>query len=194
MPHVFRPEHAMRLIGEDRERLLPVDRVMDALDVGGHHDVIDIGAGPGYFALPLARRTRGRVHAVDLSSDMLRMLADRAKDAGVETIVAHQATAERLPLEDASVDRALMAFVLHEVPHREAAIREVHRVLRAGGRFLLLEWDKRPMEMGPPVEERLAVEEVEALLLAGGFRVLHRIYPNDVHYGVVAERGESLSR
>ena len=189
MPHVFRPEHAMRLIALERARLLPADRVLDALDVQTHHDVIDIGAGPGYFALPLARRTRGKVHAVDLSPEMLQMLSERAREAGV-SIEAHQAPAEHLPLEDASVDRALMAFVLHEVPDREAAVREVRRVLREKGRFLLLEWDKRPMEMGPPVEDRLSVEDCEALLTGEGFRILHRIYPNDVHYGLVAERGE----
>jgi len=189
MPHVFRPEHAMRLIALERARLLPADRVLDALDVQAHHDVIDIGAGPGYFALPLARRTRGKVFAVDLSPEMLQMLSERARESGV-SIEAHQAPAERLPLEDASVDRALMAFVLHEVPDRQAAVREVRRVLREKGRFLLLEWDKRPMDMGPPVEERLSVDECEALLVAEGFRILHRIYPNDVHYGLVAERDE----
>lgn len=46
------------------------------------------------------------------------------------------------------------------------------------------------MEMGPPVEDRLSVEDCEALLTGEGFRILHRIYPNDVHYGLVAERGE----
>ena len=190
MPHIFRPEHAMRLLGEERERLLPVERVLDALCVEPHHDVIDIGAGPGYFALPLARRTRGKVYAVDLSTEMLAMLSERAMAASAHNIETRQASAERLPLEDALVDRALMAFVLHEVPEREEAIREVRRVLRPKGRFLLLEWDKRPMEMGPPVEERLAVDACEAQLVQAGFRILHRIFPNDVHYGLVAERGE----
>ncbi|SIS93184.1 class I SAM-dependent methyltransferase [Alicyclobacillus vulcanalis] len=188
MPHVFRPEHAMRLLSEERQRLLPAARVLDALDLRAPCDAVDIGAGPGYFALPLARLAQGKVYAVDLSPEMLDMLRQRAADEGV-SVEAVQGSADRLPLEDHAVDRALMAFVLHEVPDREQAVREVYRVLRPGGRFLLLEWDKRPMEMGPPVEERLSVEACEAMLTSSGFRVLHRIYPNDVHYGLVAERG-----
>ncbi|AEJ42694.1 class I SAM-dependent methyltransferase [Alicyclobacillus acidocaldarius] len=188
MPHVFRPEHAARLVGEERERLLPPDRIIDAMKMDGQEDVVDIGAGPGFFALPLARRTQGTVYAVDLSPEMLAMLSERARQAGLDHVQVLEATADQLPLPDESVHRALMAFVLHEVPDQAAALREVYRVLRPGGRFLLLEWDKRPMEMGPPVEERLSIHACEEALRTAGFEILHRIFPNDVHYGIVAER------
>ncbi|WP_062305521.1 class I SAM-dependent methyltransferase [Alicyclobacillus sendaiensis] len=188
MPHVFRPEHALRLLGAERERLLPPDRIIDALEMQGHEDVVDIGAGPGFFALPMARRTKGTVYAVDLSKEMLAMLGERAAQAGLTHVQTLEAPADRLPLPAESVDRALMAFVLHEVPDRIAALGEVRRVLRPGGKFLLLEWDKRPMEMGPPVDERLSLDDCEEALKAAGFKVLHRVFPNDVHYGVLAER------
>ncbi|WP_206881168.1 class I SAM-dependent methyltransferase [Alicyclobacillus mali (ex Roth et al. 2021)] len=193
MPHVFRPEHAMRLVNEERERLLPPDRIIDAMEVHGQEDVIDIGAGPGFFALPMARRTQGTVYAVDLSPEMLAMLSERARQAGLDHVQVVEATADQLPLPDESVDRALMAFVLHEVPDQAAALREVHRVLRPGGKFLLLEWDKRPMDMGPPVEERLALDVSEAALRSAGFDILHRIFPNDVHYGILVERPGRVS-
>ncbi len=183
----------MRLVNEERERLLPPDRIIDAMEVHGQEDVIDIGAGPGFFALPMARRTQGTVYAVDLSPEMLAMLSERARQAGLDHVQVVEATADQLPLPDESVDRALMAFVLHEVPDQAAALREVHRVLRPGGKFLLLEWDKRPMDMGPPVEERLALDVSEAALRSAGFDILHRIFPNDVHYGILVERPGRVS-
>ncbi|WP_322801577.1 class I SAM-dependent methyltransferase [Thermoflexus sp.] len=79
----------------------------------------------------------------------------------------------RIELPDASVDAAWGAFIVHEVEHLDALMRELHRVLRPGGRVGLLDW--RPdavSEEGPPRSHRVAPEIVRQALEAVGFHIL----------------------
>lgn len=96
--------------------------------------VADVGCGTGFMAEGLARRVR-QVLALDASSAMLRVA--RAKRASYANIAWCQAEGERLPLDDASVDAVFANMFLHHCPDPGAAIREMVRVLRPGGRLLI---------------------------------------------------------
>ncbi len=101
-------------------------------------DAVDIGCGPGKLARALGRRVgaRGSVAGIDPSAAAVaynRRRDDRPNHRYI------QAPAQALPLADASVDLVMCTFVMHHIPegHREAAISEMWRVLRPGGRLLL---------------------------------------------------------
>ena len=101
-------------------------------------DVVDIGCGEGYLTLEAARWAR-RVIAVDRSAAVLaraRQLAERRK---VGNVTWKRGEIERVPLPDASVDVALLSQTLHHAPDPGRAIGEAARVLRPGGRVLILE-------------------------------------------------------
>ena len=107
-------------------------------------ELLDVGSGTGVLALTaLERWPAARVTAIDLSSRMLELavLAARhrspAAAARMRTITAG---ADRLPIADASMDAAVSSFVIQLVPNRAAALREVLRVLRPGGRFACITW------------------------------------------------------
>ena len=103
--------------------------------------VIDLGCGPGFFTLPMARMAgpSGTVIAVDLQRDMLERLRVRAESAGLATrIRLHRCRADGLDL-DCQADFALAFYMLHEVPSAEAFLGQVHAVLRPNGGFLLVE-------------------------------------------------------
>jgi arsenite methyltransferase len=101
--------------------------------------VVDVGCGPGFFVTELAAVVGGEgfVVGVDASTDMLPVAAKRAE--GHDNVELRQADATSLPLPDASFDRALAVQVLEYVQDIPAALREMHRVLRPGGRVLV--WD-----------------------------------------------------
>ncbi|QYN39773.1 methyltransferase domain-containing protein [Pseudonocardia sp. DSM 110487] len=105
--------------------------------------VVDIGAGPGLLAVEMAAEVGpdGGVHAVEPSESMRARAQARARPPGAAHIEVSDGSADALPLPDSSVDAAVSTQVfeyLHDVP---GALAEVHRVLRPGGRVLLLDTD-----------------------------------------------------
>ncbi len=94
--------------------------------------VLDVGCGNGAFALPLARQVRC-VHAVDVQPAMVDALERRLREAALDNVVAQVAPATRLPFDAGSFDAALMISVLPMLHNREAALREVRRVLKPDG-------------------------------------------------------------
>lgn len=98
---------------ESQERLggMPPERLLDLAGVRNHDDVLDIGAGGGYFTFSAAGRTKGRVYAVDSSSVMLDVLRSRARDLEKANVEVAEGSAEHLPLADGSVDVAIASLL-----------------------------------------------------------------------------------
>jgi demethylmenaquinone methyltransferase/2-methoxy-6-polyprenyl-1,4-benzoquinol methylase len=111
--------------------------------------VLDIAGGTGDLALAFARKVgaTGRVVHTDINEAMLRTGRDRLLDAGVSlpTVVCD---AEKLPFAPASFDLVSVAFGLRNMTHKDLALAEMNRVLKPGGRLLVLEFSRvaKPLE------------------------------------------------
>lgn len=126
-------------------------RMIDALYMRPHSDIelIDVAGGTGDIALRAHARAqklgaRLTAHIIDANAEMMK--AGRKRQAVQETGPLHFTTgiAEALPLPDASADMLTIAFGIRNVTDRAAALREAHRVLRPGGRFVCLEFSHMP--------------------------------------------------
>lgn len=105
------------------------------------HTVLDLGCGPGYFTLGMARMVgeSGRVIAVDLQEQMLEMIRRKIGRAGLlSRIQLHQDTPDNIGLRE-PVDFALAFWMLHEVRDQDRFMQQLHELLKPGGRFLLVE-------------------------------------------------------
>jgi ubiquinone/menaquinone biosynthesis C-methylase UbiE len=103
--------------------------------------VVDLGCGPGFFTLPLAKLVgeNGCVIAVDLQKEMLDLVMSRADREGLASrIRPHQCKPDALGVSG-PVDFALAFYMVHEVPDVERFIREVAGIVKPKGRFLLVE-------------------------------------------------------
>jgi SAM-dependent methyltransferase len=107
--------------------------------------VLDVACGTGVLALAAARAVgpAGRVLGVDLSGAMVRAAQQQARDEQLAHAEFAPMDAEQLSLPAASIDVALCALGLMYMPDPGAALRELHRVLRPGGRAVLAIWGER---------------------------------------------------
>jgi SAM-dependent methyltransferase len=105
--------------------------------------VVDIGAGPGFLAAEMAAAlgSHGHVHAIDPSESMLALARTRETEPGAAPVEVSPGSANALPLPDASVDVAVATQVLEYVADIPGALAEMRRVLRPGGRVLVLDTD-----------------------------------------------------
>ena len=112
-------------------------------------EVLDIAAGTGDLALAFAKKVgkTGRVVHTDINHAMLAAGRDRLLDAGVQlpTLVCD---AEQLPFANDHFDVVSVAFGLRNMTHKDVALAEMHRVLKPGGKLLVLEFSKvaKPLE------------------------------------------------
>jgi demethylmenaquinone methyltransferase/2-methoxy-6-polyprenyl-1,4-benzoquinol methylase len=111
---------------------------------------LDIAGGTGDLAMAFAKKVgkTGQVVHTDINEAMLRTGRNRLIDAGIvlPTVVCD---AEKLPFPDAHFDLVSVAFGLRNMTHKDVALREMQRVLKPGGKLLVLEFSK----VAPPLEK-----------------------------------------
>jgi len=137
---------------------------LTALDPRPNYTLLDLAAGTGDITFGWLKRGGGKVVMSDINAAMLSVGRDRAAANGylgdIEFLVAD---AEKLPLPDASFDRISMAFGLRNCTNKDKVIAEARRLLRPGGRFMVLEFS------------RLQIAGLSGLYDAWSFQALPRI-------------------
>jgi ubiquinone/menaquinone biosynthesis C-methylase UbiE len=134
------------------------ERVLRALGLRRGQVVADVGAGPGFWTIPLARRVgrRGHVFALDPEPGALGVLRRRLAQRRVRNVtpVLNDDTAPLLP--DDSCDVVMIVNVYHHFREPARFLRRVVRCLRRGGRLVNIDWVDRDTPKGPPAHRRIA--------------------------------------
>lgn len=101
--------------------------------------ILEIGPGVGYYTLDIAEwlTPDGTVEIFDLQQEFLDHVIGRATERGLQNVAPTQGDATALPYEDASIDAVVLTAVLGEIPDPVAALREIRRVLKPGGRLVV---------------------------------------------------------
>lgn len=169
-------------------KFLTPEAVLREFGLYGTLDVGDFGAGAGHFSLAAAKRLEGgRLFAIDIEKEMLGRIISDARDRGlsnVHSIWGDVASHRGVPLADASLDRVLLTNMLSFVHDRDATVREVKRVLRPGGRVLVVDWHDTSAG-GPHRHQKLTKDAAESLLSRHGFVKHGEVEAGDHHYGII---------
>jgi ubiquinone/menaquinone biosynthesis C-methylase UbiE len=115
------------------------DRLRAVLAPRSGERLLEIGPGTGYYTLEMAGWVGpdGRVEIFDLQREFLDHTTARAAEHGLENVVPTQGDATDLAYEDGSIDAVALTAVLGEIPDPVAALREIRRVLKPGGRLVV---------------------------------------------------------
>jgi ubiquinone/menaquinone biosynthesis C-methylase UbiE len=136
-----------------------MDPLLAPADVASGQTVLDYGCGPGWMAIELARRVgpQGHVHAVDVNAAFLARAEEHAAAEGVrERVSFHRLTDDRIPIDDASLDRAISKNVFEYLSELHATLVELRRTLRPGGRLHVIDSDWGMLAVEPLGQKSIA--------------------------------------
>ncbi len=152
------------------------EKVMATLALKPGQSVADLGSGSGYFTLRLARAVgpSGKVYGVDMSCEMLDNLAKQARTenlTNIQPLLAETHDPRRPP---ASVDMIFICDTLHHIPDRASYYPLLMHALKPGGRLVNIDFHKRPLPVGPPVEMKIPKTEMVREAQAAGFHLVQQ--------------------
>jgi ubiquinone/menaquinone biosynthesis C-methylase UbiE len=115
------------------------ERLREILEPSSGERLLEVGPGTGYYALPVAEwlSPGGQLDVLDVQQEMLDHTLRRAREEGIENITPALGDARKLPYGDDSFDGAYLVTVLGEIPDQDAALRELRRVVKPGGRIVV---------------------------------------------------------
>lgn len=149
------------------------DEVITALDLRPGEVIADIGAGSGYFSFRLARQIGpGRVYAVDISPDMIVHMNRRIRDMRTTNITTVLAPPDDPLLADASLDRIVVCNTWHHVENQGEYLTRLKKMLKPSGQLVMIDFQKRELPVGPPLEMKIASEDLVRQLEQAGFQLL----------------------
>lgn len=155
--------------------------------------VADLGVGYGHYAYALSQMVgvSGKVFAVDIRKDMLERLKKEVDAKGVKNIEVVWGDIEIVGgtrLRENSVDSIIVLNTLFQVDSKAGLVHEAARILKIGGRLLLVDWSESFGSMGP--QPQMIVDEITArrIFETGPFEYKKMINAGEHHYGIVFEK------
>jgi ubiquinone/menaquinone biosynthesis C-methylase UbiE len=161
--HVMGHQGAGWLERSSREREERTDLLFDNLPIQSTSVVADVGAGTGYFSLPMATiANNGKVYAVDLQPEMLDMITSRASATGLTNVIPVQATEADPKLPANSIDMVLLVDAYHEFNQPFEVMSGIYTSLKPGGKVVLIEY--RAEDPSVPIKPLHKMSQEQAIL------------------------------
>ena len=185
--HKFNIKNIEKLDNPERRRTMPPEETLLKFKVEDNGTLLDVGCGIGYFTVPASKLLKNnKVIGIDIVPEILEFAKEKAKGINnIEFITSEEYT---FPIESDSIKYVLICNVIHEVEDVARYFDEVRRVLKDDGYFLIIDWAKTKMEVGPPIEDRISVDEMVLLCSSAGFKVVETIDVSPTQYGLRLEK------
>jgi precorrin-6B methylase 2 len=165
--HVMGFQGASWLERPEREKEEHTSKLLPALKIKEGDVIADLGAGSGYYTFRLAKLVgdQGKVYAVDIQPEMLKIIQDRMKQGKVANVVPVKGTTTDPKLKENSIDLILMVDVYHEFSHPFEMTVAMVKALKPGGRLVFVEYrledDKVPILTVHRMSQKQVIKEME---------------------------------
>ncbi|MBI4599953.1 methyltransferase domain-containing protein [Candidatus Uhrbacteria bacterium] len=174
--------------------LINVPELLKRLDIGSGQTVADLGCGGGgHFVAPTALMvgSGGLVYAVDIQKKVLNSLEASLKIQNIGNVKIVWSDLERVgaaQIPEKSCDVAILANVLFQNKNHASMMQEAARLVRDGGKVVVIDWKKTGGVFGPPQELRIAPDSVQRIGMDGNLGFLETFDVGDFHYAVVFKK------
>jgi len=152
--------------------------------------VADLGAGIGAYSIIAAKKVgeSGRVYAVEVQKELISKIKNNAKEAGLENIEIIWGDIEELngtKIADDIIDAVIISNVLFQTEDKKGLLAETNRILKSGGKILVVEWSDSFSGLGPAQESVFSKTDAKNLFGGAGFALDEEFDAGEHHYGLV---------
>jgi len=153
--------------------------------------VVDLGAGTGAYSIAMAKvigPSNGKVYAVEVQKEFLSKIQTNASNEGVgniEVIWGDIEEVEGTKLADNFADAVVVANVLFQIENKDGLVKEANRILKPGGKVLVVDWSDSFGGLGPQPEYVVAEEEAKSLFEKENLSYEKNIVAGEHHFGII---------
>lgn len=171
--------------------LIDVNLILEKAGVGDKSKAADLGCGAsGHFIFPAADLVgkQGKVYAVDILKTVLETINKRIKLENLTNLQTVWSDIEMFgatKIEVNSIDAALLMNTLYQSHKRAEIMRETIRIVKKGGKLVVVEWKNIASPIGPPIEERVKADLLKTAAKKLGLQLEEEFEAGPYHYGMV---------
>lgn len=177
--------------GRSSKEILDSNRVLSTVGLKKGDKFLDAGCGDGYMSIAASEivSNEGKIIAVDVWEESINAFKEKIESENIKNIDAEVANiTQKIPVDDESIDILYMGNVLHgfvENNEVETVMKEIHRVIKKGGSFAVVEFKKEESTHGPPLHVRITPEDIEKIVKNYGFSVNKVEEVGTYHYAII---------
>ena len=171
--------------------LLDAKKILERLEIVQGMKIADFGCGgAGHFIFPAAAMAgdEGRVYAVDILKTVLGSIKSRARLELFNNVATAWSNLEvygATKIDNNSLDIGMLNNVLFQTGKRKEIIKESVRMIKPGGKFMVIDWKKTGAPFGPPVDKRVNKEGVEQAVKELGLKKAEEFEAGPYHFGMI---------
>jgi ubiquinone/menaquinone biosynthesis C-methylase UbiE len=152
--------------------------------------VVDLGAGSGFFAVAAAQIVgdEGKVYVVDILEKALEHVSAQARLknlSNIQTIRADLEKDEIKQIASGAADLVIAANIIHQLAKGHNLLGEVYRLLKTGGKLLVVEWNGAPTTIGPKHPDRVSEDDIKAAAAKVSLKFNSLVETDQYHYGLI---------
>ena len=134
-------QEAEKLLNPSLDEAIDPLQIIALIPIRPYEEIGDIGCGPGYLTLPLAKHAYdGKVYAIDSRKQMLDIVRERVDSARLGNVDCVQSKRIKVPLDGGALDGSVLCDVLTAASRPKSLLKEAHRLLRPGGWMAIIDW------------------------------------------------------
>jgi len=165
-------------------------KILEQIEIKPDFVAADFGSGSGSFSIALAKKlSEGLVYAIDIQEEPLSVLQGTARAEGltnIRTILSDLEDPKGSTLSEETLDLVLIVNLLFQVENKEGVLREAKRVLKPGGKVLIIDW-KKDSPFGPPTG-RVDSQEIRKMAVSIELIPKKEINAGKYHWGLLCEK------
>ncbi len=176
---------------DKKTALFDIDSILRKITVEEGQKVAELGCGNfGFFVWPLAKLVgrRGLVYAVDVLKSTLEEIKHQTLKENlpqVKTVWSNLEIFKATAIETSSLDCALLVNILYQSEKKIEILREAIRLLKRGGKLLIVEWENTDSPLGPSLDKRVKIDSLKTAAPKIGLDIKEEFVAGPFHYGLV---------